>query len=629
MTEIISSSREDLELDAGSMSVFEDGDCWLVALDDWEIALTLSSLRYAHWRKRWRDLGDYTWAEIEARITELEHSFMSGCRLADLIKTQRMLVAAITGTSVDLDSDLPTGEIDYSDYGLAAALRYDGEGIAQIVSEMQAGQADSRITLKQYFEAFESDDKVQYSPIYGMLGALSDILPDALQEHYLIEDPPLFTTNLIDSLIKNVNSIFQSGILAVTAGAQTGEAGADAIKTVANSLDTVFAGISAGALSFSAIADMIELFTSGQTPPADENPALRAQVRVLNDVFVTQGAVNVNCAPDVNVNCGGGCGGQPMTDTNTNITDFNDGPEVEQPDPEGDPPPGFESWGAYYTYRCQAANWLYDQYVGTLRNWGSFEGVVGIITLALIIGVMLLAVPPLGLAVVCGAIAALAATDIALFALFVAIADGLDAQKEDLVCGLYNATTTSEAIAALTDASDTIIDGLETTEGLKAHFKNACSNLLANNNVKVLFEKAPTLDGYEGSVGCEVCGPDCQWYQIWGEDFVDDGEMFNANGYNYGQGYAFAVSSQPQWATPCTCGFIVSVEIVTGIYGNYGGQPCYWFIFWLENEQEQNQNFYTDNDFISWLSSHPSAIVTRIGAAYSTINNPEVNVTYE
>jgi hypothetical protein len=86
MTEIKSSTHEDLEFDSEAMSsIFEETDCWLVALDDWEIALVLSSLRYAHFSRRWRNLGDHTWDEIEASITQLEHCLMAGCNVGELL----------------------------------------------------------------------------------------------------------------------------------------------------------------------------------------------------------------------------------------------------------------------------------------------------------------------------------------------------------------------------------------------------------------------------------------------------------------------------------------------------------------------------------------------------------------
>jgi len=467
------SSKEDVAYSIGGMSRFEDSPCFLVALDNWDISLIISSLRYAHWQRRWLDLGDKSWDEVEAKVDNLERCLMSGCNVDTLVEV------------------------------LQNALYYDDKGLAQILVEGQSAGQEGSVTLAEVLTNFEGDDIIQYPAVYGVLQVLADILPPDFVENYKIVDPPQFALNIVSELVKAIIGVVDTAFNGVSATANTGEVVSDAADTAISGLDTIFSGMTAGALSLSAILDLIGLFKSGQTPPADDNPALHTQVRVLNDVFVTQGAIS--CAPDVNVNCGGGCGGQPMTDVGTDVTDFNDGGEVEQPDPEGDPPDRFDTWEDYYNYKCSAANWLYDQYTGTLRNWGSFVGITGIISAALVIGLMLLTVPPIGLAVICAAIGALAATDISIFALFVAIADGLDAQKQDLVCDLYNATTTTEAVSSLTDATDTIIDGLETTEGLKTRFREACNNLLSNNNTKSLFEYDANVAGYEGSVECGVC----------------------------------------------------------------------------------------------------------------------------
>jgi hypothetical protein len=88
---IIQSSRaEDLEFDGEVLeTLFEDSDCWLVALDDWDISVILSSLRYAHWRKRWREdkdlKGSLTWDEIEEKLTQLEYCLMAGCNVSELL----------------------------------------------------------------------------------------------------------------------------------------------------------------------------------------------------------------------------------------------------------------------------------------------------------------------------------------------------------------------------------------------------------------------------------------------------------------------------------------------------------------------------------------------------------------
>jgi hypothetical protein len=153
MSEIRSSTHEDLIFDGQALAdFFEDGSCWLVVLDDWEIAVLLSALRYAHWRKRWRELGPYTWDELRYKITQLEHCLMAGCNVQDLVTTQRLLIGAITGTVVDLDEPLPeTGTVDFTETGLAAKFLSTGDpvrNIADILADLQANLSELQSALE-------------------------------------------------------------------------------------------------------------------------------------------------------------------------------------------------------------------------------------------------------------------------------------------------------------------------------------------------------------------------------------------------------------------------------------------------------------------------------------------------
>lgn len=77
---------EDVEFDATELANRYDNECqWLVALSDWQISVILSSLRFAEWRSRWRNLGAITWDKIESQISELEYCLMSGCNVGELI----------------------------------------------------------------------------------------------------------------------------------------------------------------------------------------------------------------------------------------------------------------------------------------------------------------------------------------------------------------------------------------------------------------------------------------------------------------------------------------------------------------------------------------------------------------
>jgi hypothetical protein len=88
-------TKDGLMLDGLALADYEDGGCWLIVLDDWQISVILSSLRYAHWLARWSNLGPYTWDELEAKITQMEHCLMAGCDVDLLLDKFDGLISAI------------------------------------------------------------------------------------------------------------------------------------------------------------------------------------------------------------------------------------------------------------------------------------------------------------------------------------------------------------------------------------------------------------------------------------------------------------------------------------------------------------------------------------------------------
>ncbi len=132
-----------IELDWVKLSeMFDDdkgtNDCMLVAVPWKAISLLVSTLRFSeYWHlwglpsdeAKWTESQQQTWYEISAFVAELEVCLMSGCSVSDLIKTNRMLVAAITGESDDLTDPLPAS-VDYAGVSVSDRLKdvYDKLG---------------------------------------------------------------------------------------------------------------------------------------------------------------------------------------------------------------------------------------------------------------------------------------------------------------------------------------------------------------------------------------------------------------------------------------------------------------------------------------------------------------------
>ena len=122
MAEIVSSRENDIQFDWQEMTEIETGTCYLVALNDFQIALLLSLLRYAEWQTRWKN-APADFSTVRYMVAETENCLMSGCNVAELIGTlndgfeqlhtdmvaltgQVEAVAANQGTGEDLEDDL-------------------------------------------------------------------------------------------------------------------------------------------------------------------------------------------------------------------------------------------------------------------------------------------------------------------------------------------------------------------------------------------------------------------------------------------------------------------------------------------------------------------------------------------
>lgn len=115
----------------------EINSCFLVALNRRQLAV-LAKLAHTFlpWRWLWNvDKADeQAISDIQDWKENLEYCLMAGCSVQDLIATQRMLVAAIAGQSVDLASDLPQGVVDFSPNGVSTRL-HEIDGTIQSTSE--------------------------------------------------------------------------------------------------------------------------------------------------------------------------------------------------------------------------------------------------------------------------------------------------------------------------------------------------------------------------------------------------------------------------------------------------------------------------------------------------------------
>ena len=204
---------------------------------------------------------------------------------------------------------------------------------------------------------------------------------------------------------------------------------------------------------------------------------------------------------------GSGCG--CVGDGGTDVTEVNDIPSQPIPPSTDWEELGYSSQEDYETKKCNRAQWIIENYIGTLNNWAGLSGTVGGLTLAVITALCLLTVPPVGLMVILGALGVLVGIDIGLLATLSMIAGGIQEQEDDLRCELYNAETTGEAIDAIKAVTDSVIDGLDLGV-LAITFTTICDNLVSNETVATLFD--PAAPGV--SADCSDCGGGVVNYEV-------------------------------------------------------------------------------------------------------------------
>jgi len=144
-----------------------DGDvCTIHFLSGHTKALILSCLRYAQFfDTRWFiDDVNFIGAFSDEELDELEDitdeamaEVIMGCNAQDLIKTQRMLLAALTGETIDLDADLPTG--NYTPVlAVAPSLNGDNGNLAQAVEALEIALGNIQTAVENAGTAEDLED---------------------------------------------------------------------------------------------------------------------------------------------------------------------------------------------------------------------------------------------------------------------------------------------------------------------------------------------------------------------------------------------------------------------------------------------------------------------------------------
>lgn len=278
-------------------------------------------------------------------------------------------------------------------------------------------------------------------------------------------------------------------------------------------------------------------------------------------------------------NCGGGSGA-----CSGGSVDLSDG-ESLQPgevitEVPNEPPTGFESWEDYKQYKCEAANFLFDWFTGSLRGLSGISGLYGILAITgpIVIGMLVptVVLGPIAFVVLIAAIIAMAGLGLAGFVQFAAIADGLDENRGEVVCRLYQAGNTTAAIDAIIDEVEVIMVGLGITGPLDELILGVINAMIPNEVMNRLFQLYADVN-YVGAdcsscdsleCGESVIGP----YEQITVDVTREGDILTITSQSFYDvntdkslsGYTYDTTNFPE----CTCNYILDITFLSNDPGS-------------------------------------------------------------
>lgn len=144
--------------------------CYLVALDNRQLSVLHDLVGTLKWYWLWGinkndDTGRNAVLEFKS---ELEACLMSGCSVEDLIKTNRMIAAALAGQSVDLTTDLPDS-VDFTAIGVSPRL-------GDIDSTLDTGNSQQNTNLGNIRSQMSSGQSQQHADMGDINARLAEIV---------------------------------------------------------------------------------------------------------------------------------------------------------------------------------------------------------------------------------------------------------------------------------------------------------------------------------------------------------------------------------------------------------------------------------------------------------------------
>jgi hypothetical protein len=285
-----------------------------------------------------------------------------------------------------------------------------------------------------------------------------------------------------------------------------------------------------------------------------------------DDIVTALEGISASISASSTTSGGSGCG--CVLDPGTDITDTYEPQPASEPDREGDPPAGFETWEAFDAFKCNAIGWFLDGYIGTLLNWGGLFGVIGGLTVAVVVGLCLLIPPAAALITIVAALGVIFSIDASLFTNFVLIAEALQDERDDIICELYGVDNAADAFDIMSAHVESAISGLSgLPPGVDVTMSVCCTQLISTTYLNVIYTGQGDIEGHTGE-DCSACvGADCLFLTYGFILSIEPAEGYDGVMHVRTAENAIAFGCDAtEWAVriECPCNVEVHIEDVSG-----------------------------------------------------------------
>ena len=249
-----------------------------------------------------------------------------------------------------------------------------------------------------------------------------------------------------------------------------------------------------------------------------------------------------------NVDCGGSCGTATLGNALAGIPDANYTDAAAQTPPEeGVPPEGFESWGAYQTWKCQAAHAIWMEIDRFMILLEGFDGLVVLASVAApavaaFAGVSFAAITVGGIVTIVAAILAMAAVWVSNALIINQMRTWWNTNQSAILCQLYDSGDAATALSALGSAVEDMLQAIEwgtilgpVSGPLSLALGGAIGAVETNSLVNPLFKLVTGVALVGVECPCQPAGLLLETAQdypynsiVWGDSFTaaDNGDWF-------------------------------------------------------------------------------------------------------